>query len=81
MSNKDNEGQTYPINTYDPPGSDAAHPDNSRFMMGDKYITSGPANDPQPEADRFVSGGQLNGPHVSGVLDKNGNVIDTKRRK
>ena len=45
----------YPINTYDEEGSDPKNPGNSRFTLNGGTITSGPAQDPRYEGQRFLS--------------------------
>jgi hypothetical protein len=45
----------YPINTYDEEGSDPKNPANSRFTLNGGTITSGPAQDPRYEGQRFLS--------------------------
>ena len=48
-------GKRYPINTYDEKGSDPKNPGNSRFTLNGGTITSGPAQDPRYEGQRFLS--------------------------
>jgi len=48
-------GKQYPVVTYDQPGSDPTHPDNSRFTIGDTRITSGPAQDPRYPGGTFTT--------------------------
>ncbi len=72
-------GKQHKITSYEPAGSDPNSPGNSTFRFGDKFITSGPAKD--PKGDKFVSGGQDKGAHVSGLLDKGGKVIKTSSKK
>ena len=69
-------GGKYPINTWDEQGSDPNHPDNSRFTINGSSITSGPAQDPRYEGQRFIS---VQGPYgkYSGVVDDDNDSYET----
>lgn len=76
-------GKVYSLNPfiYDPPGSDSKNPESSRFIIprddGETRITSGSARDPR--GDKFVSI-EKNGHKVSGLLDKDNNVIEVSSK-
>lgn len=69
-------GGKYPINTWDEQGSDPKHPGNSRFTINGSSITSGPAQDPRYEGQRFIS---VQGPSgkYSGVVDDDDDSYET----
>lgn len=48
-------GKQYPVTTYDEPGSDPSHPENSRITTGNTRVTSGPAQDPRYKGGTFIS--------------------------
>jgi len=54
-------GTEYPINTYDPEGSDPKNPGNSRFTINGGTITSGPAQDEKYKGQRFISVDNMEG--------------------